>query len=54
MIPLIKAKRFEQQAKARQAGDVEAHFFDTDNIEALEYGCRQQVPVAHWIDLLVM
>lgn len=36
--PLDQAERFEEQAKMREAGDVEAQMHDKDFVEALEYG----------------
>ncbi|MFH1713516.1 MAG: amino acid--tRNA ligase-related protein, partial [Candidatus Jacksonbacteria bacterium] len=36
--PLDQAKRFEEQAKLREAGDEEAQMFDYEFVEALEYG----------------
>lgn len=36
--PLDQARRFEEQAKLRKAGDEEAQMFDRDFVEALEYG----------------
>jgi len=36
--PLEQRKRFEEQMKAREAGDNEAQMMDEDFVEALEYG----------------
>ncbi len=36
--PDDQARRFQQQAEAKAAGDQEAMFYDTDYIRALEYG----------------
>ena len=36
--PEEQKRRFEEQGKARSAGDKEAHEMDTDYVEALEYG----------------
>lgn len=36
--PIDQKKRFEEQMKAREAGDKEAQMFDEDFVEALEYG----------------
>jgi lysyl-tRNA synthetase class 2 len=36
--PQDQKKRFEEQAKLREAGDTEAHVNDTDFVQALEYG----------------
>ncbi len=36
--PLDQAERFKEQARLREQGDEEAHMFDQEFIEALEYG----------------
>lgn len=36
--PIDQKERFEEQMKAREAGDKEAQMFDEDFVEALEYG----------------
>jgi lysyl-tRNA synthetase class 2 len=36
--PIDQAERFKEQAKLREAGDVEAQMADYDFVEALEYG----------------
>jgi len=36
--PIDQAQRFEEQAKMREAGDLEAQMHDQDFVEALEYG----------------
>lgn len=36
--PIDQARRFEEQAKLREAGDEEAQMHDKDFVEALEYG----------------
>lgn len=36
--PIDQRKRFEEQAKLREAGDKEAQMYDEDYIEAMEYG----------------
>jgi lysyl-tRNA synthetase class 2 len=36
--PIDQKRRFLEQAKLREAGDEEAHIYDEDFIEALEYG----------------
>lgn len=36
--PIDQKQRFEEQMKAREAGDKEAQMFDEDFVEALEYG----------------
>jgi len=51
--PVDQAKRFENQAKAKAAGDEEAHGKDDEYIKALEYGAP---PISGWgmgIDRLV-
>jgi lysyl-tRNA synthetase, class II len=52
--PFDQAVRFKQQAQAHEAGDSEAHFYDADYIEALEYGLPPTVGVGIGIDRLVM
>ena len=36
--PIDQAERFAEQSKLREAGDKEAQMYDTDFIEAMEYG----------------
>ncbi len=36
--PFDQAERFNDQAKARAAGEAETHFYDADYVTALEYG----------------
>lgn len=52
--PFDQAARFKEQVKAREAGDIEAHYFDQDFITALEYGLPPTVGVGIGIDRLVM
>lgn len=52
--PIDQASRFKQQAEAHAAGDSEAHYYDADFIEALEYGLPPTVGVGVGIDRLVM
>lgn len=51
--PVDQAERFSSQAKAKKAGDADAHGKDDEFIEALEYGCP---PCSGWgmgIDRLI-
>lgn len=52
--PFDQADRFAQQAKARTAGDDEAHYYDADFIKALQYGLPPTVGAGIGIDRLVM
>ncbi len=52
--PFDQSDRFKAQAAARTAGDDEAHYYDADYIEALEYGLPPTVGVGIGIDRLVM
>ena len=52
--PIDQAARFHDQAKARDAGDDEAHFFDADYVRALEYGLAPTVGIGIGVDRLVM
>ncbi|MCL5875878.1 MAG: lysine--tRNA ligase [Candidatus Dependentiae bacterium] len=52
--PFEQSERFKDQVKARQAGDSEAHYYDADFIEALEYGLPPTVGVGIGIDRLAM
>ena len=52
--PLEQRRRFEQQLRAREAGDEEAHRLDEDYIRALEYGLPPAAGEGIGIDRLVM
>lgn len=52
--PFDQAERFHEQVKAHAAGDPEAHQYDADFIQALEYGLPPTVGVGIGIDRLVM
>lgn len=52
--PYEQADRFNDQLKAHEAGNDEAHQFDADYIKALEYGLPPTVGVGIGIDRLVM
>ena len=52
--PFDQAQRFNDQLKALQAGNEEAHQFDADYIRALEYGLPPTVGVGIGIDRLAM
>jgi lysyl-tRNA synthetase class 2 len=52
--PEDQAARFQQQAKAKEAGDEEAMFYDADYIRALEYGLPPTAGEGIGIDRLAM
>lgn len=52
--PFDQAARFERQARAHSGGDIEAHRYDADYIQALEYGLPPTVGVGIGIDRLTM
>lgn len=52
--PFDQADRFKDQAKARSAGDIEAHHYDADFVQALEYALPPTAGVGIGIDRLTM
>lgn len=52
--PFDQAQRFKEQAQAKDAGDVEAHHYDADYIQALEYALPPTLGVGIGIDRLTM
>lgn len=52
--PFDQAERFKGQVNARDAGDQEAHHYDADYVQALEYGLPPTAGVGIGIDRLAM
>jgi len=52
--PFDQADRFHEQAKAREAGEEETHYYDEDFVKALEYGMPPTVGCGIGIDRLTM
>jgi len=52
--PFDQAERFKSQVTAREEGDQEAHHYDADYIQALEYGLPPTAGVGIGIDRFVM
>ena len=52
--PFDQAERFKEQLQAREAGNVEAHQYDAEYVQALEYGLPPTTGVGIGIDRLTM
>lgn len=52
--PFDQADRFKEQVASRESGDAEAHHYDADYVQALEYGLPPTAGVGIGIDRLVM
>ena len=52
--PIDQLERFEEQAKAKSAGEEETHVMDIDYVEAMEYGLPPTGGLGIGIDRLVM
>jgi lysyl-tRNA synthetase class 2 len=52
--PVEQAARFEDQERAREAGDAEAHRTDDDYIQALQYGMPPTGGLGIGVDRVVM
>ncbi len=52
--PFDQAARFQEQAKAKEAGNEEAHHYDADFVHALEYALPPTVGFGMGIDRLTM
>ncbi len=52
--PFDQAKRFQEQASAKDAGDEEAHHYDAEYVHALEYALPPTVGFGLGIDRLTM
>jgi lysyl-tRNA synthetase class 2 len=52
--PMEQAARFQAQTRAREAGDLEAMYYDADYVKALEYGLPPTAGEGIGIDRLVM